>query len=260
MNSIKYRKILIIILTILTTLSASSCSQLEKALEPKKPDNEPFWVNKYPWFMPYQEICADLNDTVTTATAVDNHDGTIIYTAKTKLRTEPSPLCIAGHGVDTEIVHYKKCLQGQVYRAAEDDCKGTGDNTNYYGAQKFQYCATSGEFDCIITNTNHTSSIPDPATSPAYANCYNDGFAGKKWSLPNAMNKHGENGIINAVYINRPDEIPLESEAYWGFYSHYYGFPLQAWANAYRIQLNSVQILDALRTENHYVLCASYYK
>jgi hypothetical protein len=188
----------------------------------------------------------------TEAKAVDNHNGTMTYTETT---TQYDSSCVSTVWKNTD--QYKKCLQGQVYRTAEDDCKGTGDNTNFYGAQKFQYCATDRELDCILVNS-YGSKVPDPVTSPAYASCYNDGFAGIQWSLPNAMNKHGENGIINAVYSNRPDEIQIGSEQYWGWLPFFYTITLKGGAKSYRIDFNSVSQLDSLRTDNHFVICSSY--
>lgn len=37
----------------------------------------------------------------------------------------------------------KKCLQGQVYRQAQNDCKGAGTAANYWNAQKYQLCPTN---------------------------------------------------------------------------------------------------------------------
>jgi len=42
------------------------------------------------------------------------------------------------------IYYYKKCLQGQVYRKTENDCKGIGDASNLYGAQELRMCVERG--------------------------------------------------------------------------------------------------------------------
>jgi hypothetical protein len=39
-----------------------------------------------------------------------------------------------------ETKYYKKCLQGQVYRKSENDCKGIGNESNLYGAQLLSMC------------------------------------------------------------------------------------------------------------------------
>jgi hypothetical protein len=42
------------------------------------------------------------------------------------------------------IYYYKKCLQGQVFRKIENDCKGVGDISNLYGALQLRMCVENG--------------------------------------------------------------------------------------------------------------------
>lgn len=39
-----------------------------------------------------------------------------------------------------DLFFLKKCLQGQVYRPEQNDCRGTGDINNNYGATLLQFC------------------------------------------------------------------------------------------------------------------------
>lgn len=43
-------------------------------------------------------------------------------------------------GKDSYSFFLKKCFQGQIYRSSFNDCKGTGDASNNYGAQLLQFC------------------------------------------------------------------------------------------------------------------------
>jgi len=83
----------------------------------------------------------------------DNGDGTIQLILKSK-----------GSNFDgtchTSIL-YKKCVQGQIYRKTENDCKGGGDESNNYNAKLF-----TGE-----------------SNSQEYKTCSSDNFNGKSWDI-----------------------------------------------------------------------------
>jgi hypothetical protein len=79
----------------------------------------------------------------------------------------------------------KKCLQGQVYREVESDCKGTGNPSNLWGAQVYKYCPennTSCETE-NITDYGVTLYYAGPVKSPAAGSCNAETVAGMKWSL-----------------------------------------------------------------------------
>lgn len=99
----------------------------------------------------------------------------------------------------------KKCLQGQVYRQEENDCKGTGSADDHYGAQKYQWC-----------ETNDTSCDDDETKSPAKASCLNDNTAGRSWKLLSVDTIY--NVYEDLISIN--DGIPSgDSDYYWNPYS-----------------------------------------
>ncbi|MCB1305935.1 MAG: hypothetical protein KDK37_16720, partial [Leptospiraceae bacterium] len=96
------------------------------------------------------------------------------------------------------VIYIKKCLYGQQYRLAENDCRGTGNSGNFYGALKVQFCATDDQA-CEDGQGFATSA------SPAYQACAGDSTAGKTWTLP----------IISAQYFpartsqgNQPNSYP----------------------------------------------------
>jgi len=78
----------------------------------------------------------------------------------------------------------KKCLQGQVYRKKEQDCKGTGTAPDW-GAIKFQICPSA---DRSCDRETSVGWIIDKEKSPAAISCANDNTAGKKWFLPGFYN------------------------------------------------------------------------
>ena len=57
------------------------------------------------------------------------------------------------------VIYIKKCLYGQVYRPAENDCKGTGNSGDFYGALKVQFCATD-DASCKDAKGYATSASP----------------------------------------------------------------------------------------------------
>ncbi|HNF17611.1 MAG TPA: hypothetical protein PK453_28390 [Leptospiraceae bacterium] len=108
----------------------------------------------------------------------------------------------------------KKCLQGQVYRSAQNDCKGTGTAADYYGAQKFQWCPTN---DGACDNSPNTASVPSPKISPAGKSCYDETPIGTRhWSLLGAYFNDDASPLYS--YSERKDEIPI-TEYVWIIYS-----------------------------------------
>lgn len=135
---------------------------------------------------------------------VDNNDGTV---SLVRFETLGSELCPPPFGKTEDIIpqyYIKKCIQGQVYRQAQNDCKGTGTAANYYGAQKLQACPT---------NNSCSDSV-----SQAMSSCANDTTTGKVWKPGNFQTaSFGENVVFVSNYFKiRTDEIPTkDTDYYW---------------------------------------------
>lgn len=102
---------------------------------------------------------------------IDNNDGTVSLVSYSSMGSEycPPPF---GKTESTSVIYYiKKCIQGQVYRQAQNDCKGTGTAANYWGAQKFQWC-TANDDSCI--KLYGTVKGIDYSKSPAGISCNTD--------------------------------------------------------------------------------------
>lgn len=74
-------------------------------------------------------------------------------------------------------VFYKKCLQGQVYREEENDCKGTGSETDFYGAVQLQYCDTADN------SCDSGYYLDGSGNSEAYNSCDSDYTLGLRWKV-----------------------------------------------------------------------------
>jgi len=119
-------------------------------------------------------ICMN-NNVQYSAEVKDMNDGTISYIITKSTRN----VCLDPDGKKKRNVYYiKKCFQGQVYRPAQNDCQGTGNAGNHWGAQTFTFCNTN---DNACDNGIGRSVIP--AASPAGQSCDSDSTAGKKWGL-----------------------------------------------------------------------------
>ncbi len=164
----------------------------------------------------------------TESRVIDNRDGTI---SLADVRIAGTDICIIpgiGKRETFTIKYYiKKCIQGQVYRSAQNDCKGTGTATNYYGAQKYQVCAVDG-------GCNET-------TSPAYLACSSDKSLNRTFRLNNITNFVNAN-LIYSYFSNRPDEIP--NDFFW--------FSGIEKLNFFTRELSTT----TQQTENNYVLCS----
>lgn len=102
-------------------------------------------------------------------TVTDNQDGTV------RILVENVNPC--GHREFVSDKLFKKCIQGQVYRSAQNDCKGTGSVADYYGAQKFQWCSTK-DGACLTADRS-----VDVNKSPAAISCDKDTMGGQKWKI-----------------------------------------------------------------------------
>jgi len=137
---------------------------------------------------------------------IDNRDGTI---SLAEVYISGNDLCpIPGLGRQESITpkyYIKKCIQGQVYRTAENDCKGTGTADNYYGAQKFQWCANLN--GCLDSEL------------PALLECKNDKFKNLVWDslfFYESESSSIDTFYILASYFRTRDDVPKsDSEYYW---------------------------------------------
>lgn len=77
--------------------------------------------------------------------------------------------------------YFKKCLQGQVYRESENDCKGTGSEDDNYGAVQLQYCDTA---DNSCNGGENEDVLDGSGNSEAYDSCNSDTFLNKDWKVP----------------------------------------------------------------------------
>lgn len=139
----------------------------------------------------------------------DNKDGTI---ALTEVIIRGTDYCLLPLGKTESInVRYyiKKCIQGQVYRSAQNDCKGSGTAANYYSAQKLQACSTNDNAcDDSIGKQSKT-------LSPARASCINDKTAGLSWDNEYSFSV-GKEYNLSKYLANRADELPVsDTDYYW---------------------------------------------
>lgn len=81
---------------------------------------------------------------------------------------------------DVKTYYYKKCLQGQVYRQTENDCMGTGNETDLYGAVKLQYCDKA---DNSCNGGEDKGILDGNGKSEAYKSCDSDTTLGRKWEV-----------------------------------------------------------------------------
>ena len=105
----------------------------------------------------------------------------------------------------------KKCIQGQVYRAEQNDCKGKGTQADWWGAEKFQWCPTNDRA-CIVKNSDGSF---DFTKSPAWASCIYDTTADKKWTRI-SLDYDSSVAYLKYTQANRSEEIPMgNAYFYW---------------------------------------------
>ena len=95
---------------------------------------------------------------------------------------------------------YKKCLQGQVFRSSENDCRGIGTAPSW-GAIKLQFCS-SNDAACETASFNGSSwGNPNPVKSPAEHSCNVDSTSRKLWIMLSSS-------YIDKEYIQLAPDIP----------------------------------------------------
>lgn len=141
-------------------------------------------------------ICTDgfPSRTESANTWKDQGDGSIRVLTKVKI-IHP---CFGGEY--TTETFYKKCLQGQVFRPSQNDCKGTG-TAPYWGAMLFQFCP-SNDTACEKPKFNGDSwGNPNPVISPAEHSCSVDSTGGKSWAMIDSY-------YLNKEYVQMAPDIP----------------------------------------------------
>lgn len=151
--------------------------------------------------------------------------------------------------------YIKRCLQGQIYRSVQNDCKGTGSASDIYGATPLQYCSSDIGTTCSKSYSNSTFILDGSGTSGFYNSCASDNFLSRKW-LP--MNDYLT--VTTFEIKNISDyavEFPL-SQIYWTSESSGVGNTAIAYSLlAYPPQL-SAQAKDLSKLESHLGRC--YYE
>ena len=178
----------------------------------------------------------------------DNGDGTISLVevvAGGTCRFTAFGRAFGRQEVVTPIYYIKKCIQGQVYRQAQNDCKGTGTAANYYGAQKFQWCPTNDR-SCEKLDSSGNFVI-DETKSPAALTCKSDSFLGKQWSVTPGVSRDFQN------FYERSDELPLGNFDFFWATNTYWPVDLQ---HASALLMNSDTSQSFLKNQFNYVLCS----
>lgn len=186
------------------------------------------------WTTLYVYCFAMYNAWTRVTTVTDNKDGTV------RILVEGVNPC-GGRKFASE-TFLKKCIQGQVYRQSQNDCKGTGTAADYYGAQKFQWCSTNDE-SCNASGSTYSV---DVNKSPAAISCEKEITGNKKWSLLTAFD------TIEQRYLNefiKREEFP--DDAYWT----YLGDTLTADA----VYLSNIKVRTERSKDSFlYVLCMNH--
>ena len=124
---------------------------------------------------------------------------------------------IFGQGIDKEYEQnsylVKKCVQGQVYRPVENDCRGKGTQDNWWGAEKYQWCPTNDRACETLNSSGYY--VYDLTKIPAFATCSNDTTANIKWELI-SLDYYSSVAYLEYVQKNLAEEIPTgDSYFYW---------------------------------------------
>lgn len=171
----------------------------------------------------------------TTLNYIDNKDGTVSVHSIRKTNGEDLG----------QVALFKKCLQGQVYRQTENDCKGTGSESDNYGALKLQFCDKLDMSCNSVQPTNTLVGVLNGSNSEIYQSCGLENFFKKNWkvitrshfSVDFDMNK------INSTIMDGT-EIWTDSGLY------------DSLKYAYTIKWNQDYYTSDLKTNRHYLLCS----
>ena len=158
-------------------------------------------------------------------------------------------------GKDSYSFFLKKCFQGQVYRSSFNDCKGTGDSSNNYGAQLLQFC-DKNDGSCVQEAPLYY--LNGNGNSEVYLSCsqetlYDSKYMkSSKWMVINTANEIGkiiEYKMDQTLYPSTQSEI-----LFWiGRIKSDY----QALYTSFQLEKTNQHTVD-LQTNRRYVLCVNY--
>jgi len=148
---------------------------------------------------------------------------------------------------NTYYTYLKKCMQGQTFRSAQNDCRGAGTSGNNWNAQTFQYCATQ---DYACQNPATAAGSADTALSPAANSCATDTLLSRSWTVANLINWYYYTKTLLPYY---PDLPTGSSNQFWTPYN-----VSLTTASTYYVNSN-LTIADANQTKDSslFVLCRS---
>ena len=169
---------------------------------------------------------------------IDNKNGTLsLYT------TDPS----------NSVYHVKKCLQGQVYRSAENDCRGVGSSADGWGASKLQYCSTD------TSACNPAGQYPNYGTeyvygqnSEIYVSCSNDTTAGLTW-YPLSVSSYG---TLNYARHNSDLPSDISTTGIWEPSQYSYSYAVYAYQASGSTAFRTTGY--TFKTSRKYTLCGSW--
>lgn len=148
----------------------------------------------------------------------DNNDGTLAFSVKN------------GFGGLLRSYTIKKCLQGQVYRSAQNDCQGAGTSANGWNASLLNYCGTNDD-GCNPTGqfVPNVKSYVYGANSQIYTSCNNDTTKSLSWYVLNLYRgvAFSQDDVIQLfkenLYQNVNNSLPtdLENTGLWTASSYY---------------------------------------
>ncbi len=147
---------------------------------------------------------------IRTTELIDNGNGTLsIVDILTGTNSPACPWFNSGRLVANVYFTIKKCVQGQVFRQSQNDCKGIGTAANNYGAIKFQWCETN-DLSCTKLDSKGKRVI-DSTKSPAGKSCATEGFI-----LVTAFYNDFRNPKLREQLLTMLTDAPkTENDYYW---------------------------------------------
>lgn len=159
-------------------------------------------------------------------------------------------------GTDTYSFFLKKCFQGQIYRSSFNDCKGTGDASNNYGAQLLQFCDKND--NSCVREAPYYDLIGGAGKSEGYLSCsqeilYDSRYMkSSKWRI---ITNRYEIDKINEYKMDQILYPPSQSEIL--FWIGRVGSDYQAFYTSFQLEKTNQYPVD-LQTSKRYVLCVNY--
>lgn len=191
-------------------------------------------------------ICMSGVDTLSEETTYEDRKNGIIKTTIVKEYTrECEPVY-----TKTSVIYFKKCLQGQIYREVENDCRGTGSAEDNWGAVKYQFCPTNDDA-CDLEGEG----VADPAKSPAAIACAEDTTTGKEWRLV-GRSVYALEKFFPATVMAIVLDVPTRETA--RIWKEFVDDEDTTKALTYTLESDgSIWVLEQLKNTNQYVLCAT---